>query len=235
MKTYLATILFLLSTSIIIASPDSKAEIEGIISDKISKKPVEYANIILFNSTDSSMITGTISSEDGQFSISSVEKGNYYLKIDFLGYHPLYIPNIYIESRKQILDVGTIYLNPGAIDLEEAEVVSSTDYISFKIDKKVVQVSDQIIAEGGAVVDALVNVPSVEVDASGNVSLRGSTNFTLLIDGRPSILNPSDALNQIQSAQVDKIEIITNPGAKYEANGTSGIINLLMKKQKKKA
>lgn len=215
------------------ANPPIKGEIKGKVTDQINNHPIEYANIVLFNASDSSMITGTISSEDGLFNLSPIEKGSYYLKIDFLGYEAHYTTPILVESKKQVLDIGIVTLKPTSINLKEAEVVSSTDYISFKVDKKVVNVSEQTNAEGGAVVDALVNVPSVQVDALGNVSLRGSSSFTLLIDGRPSVLDASDALNQIQAASVEKIEIITNPSAKYNAEGTSGIVNLIMKKQKK--
>lgn len=215
------------------ANPVDHGEIKGIITDKLTKQPIEYANIVLFQSSDSSMLTGTISSEEGLFILSSIQRGNYYLKVDFLGYDQQIISPIQMSLKKQEINLETIELSPKSILLEEAEVVSNTDYISFKIDKKIVHVSEQVNAEGGPVVDALVNVPSVQVDGSGNVTLRGSSSFTLLIDGRPSILTASDALNQIQASSVEKIEIITNPSAKYQAEGSSGIINLIMKKQKK--
>ncbi len=140
--------------------------------------------------------------------------------------------NIEINSKNEVIDLGTIKLKPTSIDLEETEIVANNNYIDFKIDKKVINVSEHINADGGAIVEALHNVPSVQVDAGGTVSIRGSTSFTLLIDGRPTVMSPSDALNTIQASTVDKIEVITNPSVKYDADGTSGIINLIMKKQK---
>lgn len=111
-------------------------------------------------------------------------------------------------------------------------MIADKNYVDFRIDKKVVNVSQHLNAEGGSAVDVLHNVPSVQVDAEGNVSLRGSTNFTVLIDGRPSVMGASDVLKQIPASAIDNIEIITNPSVKYDPDGISGIINLIMKKQK---
>ncbi|MFW6310063.1 MAG: TonB-dependent receptor domain-containing protein, partial [Prolixibacteraceae bacterium] len=119
---------------------------------------------------------------------------------------------------------------PSAVELEGVEVVADKSPIEYKLDKKVVNVSQVINAAGGTAVDVLENTPSVQVDIEGNVSVRGSSNFTVLIDGRPSVLSGSEALRQIPSSSIESIEIITNPSAKYEPDGTAGIINLVMKK-----
>lgn len=214
------------------AIPSKKASLGGIIVDQASKNPIEYASIVLVNTTDTSLLTGTISAADGSFLIENMEIGTYTLKIHFMGYQTKVIEHIAIKSKKEAVDLGAIPLSPASILLDEAEVAATNNYIDFKIDKKVINVGEHLSAEGGAVVDALHNVPSVQVDAGGNVSLRGSSSFTLLIDGRPSVMDASDALNQIPASSVEKIEIITNPSVKYNSDGTSGIINLLMKKQK---
>jgi len=228
----LSILIILLCPLKIFSAAPKKALISGIIINQASGKPIEYASIVLINIADSSISNGTISSADGSFILENIDKGTYHLRVYFIGYKTKIIESIEITSRRINLDLGTIQLMPSSIMLKEAEVIANNDYIDFKIDKKVINVSEHINAEGGAVVDALSNVPSVQVDGSGNVSLRGSSSFTLLIDGRPSVLEPSDALNQIQSSAVEKIEVITNPSVKYDSDGTSGIINLIMKKQK---
>ncbi len=209
-----------------------KATISGIIIDQASNKPIEYASLVLINIADTSILNGTISAADGSFMLENIETGSYHLKVHFIGYKTKVIENLEINSKRDKLNLGNIQLNPSSILLEETEIVANNNYIDFKIDKKVINVSEHINAEGGAVVEALNNVPSVQVDGGGNVTLRGSSSFTLLIDGRPSVLEPSDALNQIQSSSVEKIEVITNPSVKYDSDGTTGIINLIMKKQK---
>jgi outer membrane receptor protein involved in Fe transport len=211
-----------------------KASIMGIVIDSKTEQPIEYATLAVYNETDSTLVTGTISGAEGEFIISNLIKGSYYMEIKFIGYETKTISKVMISSNNQQIDLGTISISPASINLQETEVVGTNNYIDFKIDKKIINVQEQISAEGSAVVDALINVPSIQVDGAGNVSLRGSTSFTLLIDGQPTVLTASDALNQIQSASVDKIEIITNPGVKYDSDGTSGIINLIMKKQKRK-
>jgi len=213
-------------------NPAKKASITGTIIDEASGQPIEYASIVLMNVADSSMANGTISGADGTFLLENIDKGTYLLKVHFIGYQTNIIENVSLNSKKDHLDLGLIQLKPTSIMLSEAEIVGNNDYIDFKIDKKVINVSEHINAEGMPIVEALQNVPSVQVDAAGNVSLRGSTSFTLLIDGRPSVLEASDALNQIPSSSIEKIEVITNPSVKYDAEGTSGIINLITKKQK---
>ncbi len=224
--------LFFGGFSTVYASPPKKATISGTIVDESSGKPIEYANLVLLNPADSNFLTGTITNADGSFIIDNIEKGSYKLNIHFIGYQTITIENLKIQTKRDEIDLGQIKLQAESIMLGEAEIVANNDYIDFKIDKKVINVSEHINAEGAAVLEALHNVPSVQVDASGSVSLRGSSSFTLLIDGRPSVMEPSDALNQIQASSVEKIEVITNPSVKYDAAGTSGIINLIMKKQK---
>jgi len=228
----LMVLLLLVFQTTVFGNPAKKASITGTIVDAASGQPIEYANLVLLNPADSSMVNGTISGTDGSFLMEGIDVGIYQLKAHFIGFETAVLNQISIASKKDHLDLGSIPLKPSSIMLSEAEIVGNNDYIDFKIDKKVINVSEHINAEGGAVVEALQNVPSVQVDAAGNVSLRGSTSFTLLIDGRPSVLAPSDALNQIPSSSIEKIEVITNPSVKYDAEGTSGIINLITKKQK---
>jgi len=228
-----ALFITIITTNITEAAP-VKTSIIGKVIDKASGQPIEYANLVVYKVSDSSMAGGAVSSTNGDFSIQNLKFNSYYLKAHFIGYQAITISDIEINSKNKTVDLGRISMSPASVNLSETEIIGTNDYIDFKIDKTVVNVQEQLSAEGGAVVDALTNVPSVQVDGGGNVSLRGSTSFTLLIDGQPSVLDASDALNQIPSSEVDKIEIITNPSVKYDSDGTAGIINLVMKKQKSK-
>ncbi len=212
--------------------PGSKgARISGTVKDKSNSKNLEYSNIALFNQIDSSIVTGTITDQNGTFILENIPSGKYYLEADFIGYKKETIENIEIKGKKDDVSIN-IGLIVAAEMLKEMEVVADRNYIDYKIDKKVVNVSQHINAQGGSAADVLENVPSVAVDMDGNVSLRGSTSYTVLIDGKPSVLEGSDALKQIPAEMIENIEIITNPSAKYDPDGTTGIINIILKKNK---
>jgi len=231
----LLTVLLLAYTSIQAeenpnSDDDRKGKITGIIVDKATSQPMEFANIAVFNEQDSALVTGTITDEHGKFEIADVNYGDYYLEANFMGFEKLTVPDVELNSDNKNHDVGTIDLSPSTLAIGEVNVVADRAPVEYKLDKKVVNVSQVISATGGTAVDVLENTPSIQVDIEGNVSLRGSSDFTVLIDGRPSVLSGSDALRQIPSSAIENIEIITNPSAKYEPDGTAGIINLVMKK-----
>ncbi|OGV85551.1 MAG: hypothetical protein A3J88_06950, partial [Melioribacter sp. RIFOXYB12_FULL_38_5] len=135
-----------------------------------------------------------------------------------------------ITESNPVVNLKEIKLQSDAVQLKESEVVGERSAVEFKIDKKVVNVSQNLAATGGTAVDVLQNQPSIQVDANGNLTLRGSGSFTVMVDGRPSVLQGTDALRQIPANAIDNIEIITNPSAKYDAEGTAGIINIVTKK-----
>jgi len=205
--------------------------ITGSVFDADYMEPIEYANIVVYRVQDSSQVTGTITKPAGSFRITDIPPGTYYLEATFIGYETRIINNIEITPTDPDAHVGLISLHAVIIDVEGTEVVADRPALTFEIDKKVVNVSRHTTVTSGTAVDVLENVPSVNVDIEGNVSLRGSGNFTVLIDGRPTILDPSDALRQIPATMIENIEIITNPSAKYEPEGVSGIINVVMKKR----
>lgn len=209
---------------------DGKGTITGIVFDNKSEAPMQFANIAIYNITDSALITGGITNEKGEFEIRDIEFGDYFLEANFIGFEKSIIKTITINRENRTETLAKIILSPSAVALGEVNVVADKSAVEYKLDKKVVNVSQVISAIGGTAVDVLENTPSVQVDIEGNVSLRGSGNFTVLIDGRPSVLSGSDALRQIPSSSIENIEIITNPSAKYEPDGTAGIINLVMKK-----
>jgi outer membrane receptor protein involved in Fe transport len=206
--------------------------VRGEIFDAYSGKPMEYANVVLFSYRDSSMVSGTVTDQEGAFTMRQVPYGRFYLVANFIGFNRLTLEEIRITPNNKMINLGQMKLDPAAESLEAIEVVAEKEHIEFQIDKRVVNVSQDVMAQGGTAVTALENTPSVQVDIEGNVSLRGSSSFTVLVDGRPSVLTGSDALQQIPASNIDRIEIITNPSAKYDPDGVAGIINVILKQQK---
>lgn len=205
-------------------------KIKGKIIDAESKTPMEYANIAVFSKLDSKLVSGGIANEAGAFEISDLPFGAYYVEANFIGFEKTTVNDVKIIPNSNTVDMGTIELAVSRQNIGAVDVVAERNRIEYKIDKKVINVSQDINAAGGTAVTVLENTPSVEVDIDGNVSLRGSSSFTVLIDGRPSILSGSDALRQIPSSAIENIEIITNPSVKYDPDGMAGIINIVMKK-----
>lgn len=208
------------------------AKVTGVIMDASTNQPVEYASVALYRTKDSTLVGGVVSDPAGKFSITGLPYGKFYAQITFIGYKKLKVDNILLVPNQKTGNLGTVKLEASSTALKEVEVVGNSAQMEYKIDKKIVNVSQNIIASGGTVVDALQNTPSVQTDLEGNVTLRGSSSFTVLIDGKPSVVKGSDALQQIPASLVQSIEIITNPSAKYDAEGSAGIINVIMKKQK---
>ena len=207
--------------------------IVGRIVDADHARPIEYANIVLHRVADSTMAQGTISDPQGRFALGNVPVGRYYLAIHFIGYEDAFVDDINITRDGGVKDLGDISLTLTPIEMEEVEVAADRAPVVYELDKKVINVDRQLTATSGTAVDVLQNVPSVTVDLDGTVRLRGSGSFTVLIDGRPTALEGSDALAQIPSSMIENIEIITNPSARYNPEGMSGIINVVMKKDSK--
>lgn len=233
------SLLLLIMASICNAQPASPNQsgaflLEGIIRGKIidseSNVPLPYTNIVLNSQKDSSFVMGTIAADDGGFILGKVPYGQFYLEVKFIGYEKTIIPDIIISSEKKEKNLGSIEIVEASRQLDEVTVTAERSPVEYRIDKKVVHVSENLNAMGGSAAQALINIPSITVDIDGNVSLRGSSNFTVLIDGKPSPLEGSDALRQIPASAVENIEIITNPSAKYDPDGLSGIINIITKK-----
>lgn len=206
--------------------------VRGKVIEAESSAPMGYANVALFAAADSSVAGGIMTADNGSFEIKNIIPGKYYLSVNFIGFAKKTIP-LQITAAKPIHDVGTIKLLSADQKIGEVEVVAEKQRVEFKIDRRVVNVSQNIVSTGGTAVEVLENTPSVQTDFEGNVTLRGSSNFTVLIDGRPSVVKGSDALRQLPAAGIDKIEIITNPSAKYDPDGDSGIINVVMKRNQK--
>ncbi|MEN8192043.1 MAG: TonB-dependent receptor [Bacteroidota bacterium] len=204
--------------------------IVGHVLDKKTNDPLEYVNIVVLKEEDNTQVNGGITDTEGKFRIIGIRPGKYIAKVSYIGFKSVFVDDIDLNRSNRVMDLGNIYIEPASLQLEDAKVVGEKTPIEYKIDKKVINVSEQSTSISGSAVDVLENVPSVRVDIEGNVALRGSGSFTLLIDGRPSVLDATDALEQIPATSIDKIEIITNPSAKYDPEGVSGIINIISKK-----
>jgi len=213
-----------------VSIPAKNGKIKGKIIDAETKEAMEYANVAVYSQKDSKLVTGGITAANGSFEIDELPFGEYYVQANFIGFGTTKINDLKITPNSSTIDMGTIALIVDRTRVGEVEVVAEQNRVEYKIDKKVINVTNDINAAGGSAVTVLENTPSVEVDIDGNVSLRGSSSFTVLIDGRPSVLAGSDALKQIPSSAIQNIEIITNPSVKYDPDGMAGIINVVMKK-----
>jgi len=209
---------------------NKKGKIAGKVSEKGTAVPLQYAQVAIYNQLDSSLINGTITNVNGNFRIDKIPDGKYYVIAEFIGYTPLTKNDIHIDNKNNTVELGTIELEENATEIGAVNVVGRKEGTIIKADKKVLNVDKNLSATGGTAIDALKVSPSVTINQEGNVLLRGSTSFKVLIDGRPSALKPNDALKQIPAGRIDNIEIITNPSVKYESEGTAGIINIVTKK-----
>ncbi|MEM6723831.1 MAG: carboxypeptidase regulatory-like domain-containing protein, partial [Bacteroidota bacterium] len=217
-------------------SGPSKGMVKGFIFDQETNTPLEFATVSIHNTIDSSLVSGTITDEKGLFKLEVVP-GQYYLSVDFLAYESKQIDAIQVKQNKLLVDLGRIQIGSDAEALQEVEVRAERSQMQLSLDKKVYNVGSDMAAQGGTAADILDNVPSVTVDIEGNVNLRGSGNVRILVDGKPSTLigiSNSDGLRQLPANLIEKIEVVTNPSARYEAEGQSGIINIVLSKKQKK-
>ncbi len=205
--------------------------ISGRVLDASSGAPLPFAEVLVHDLSDA-LITGASTEVDGSFTLS-IDPDSYRISIRFLGYDP-WTKEITVQGD---LPLGELYVAQSDKLLEEIEVVGEKSELNLQIDKRVFNVGKDLIGRGGTALNVLDNVPSVTVDVEGNVELRGKSDVKILIDGKPSALldgSNMNGLNSIQSSSIDRIEVITNPSSKYEAGGTSGIINIILKKDAKK-
>ena len=210
--------------------------VAGKVIDKSAQKPLDYVSFRLFSTKDSSVVAGIFTDAEGKFTLEQLPYGNYYAKLTFSGYTTKQIEDISITAGMKIVNLGTLKMEIDAtLNLEEIKVVGNLDVLKAGIDKKVYNVGEDLSVKGGTANDVLNNVPSVEVDQDGRVMLRGDGTVTILIDGRPSSLSGSNGkslLDALPAGSIERIEVVTNPSAKYDPDGTSGIINIVLKKNK---
>jgi outer membrane receptor protein involved in Fe transport len=207
--------------------------ISGIITDAGTKQPVEFATVQLQQAD--SILNSTVTDRKGKFSLQTSAEGSVILQMSFIGYNKLSKP-LTITSIQQNVNIGSIEINLSNENLQEVTVTGRRSLLNISIDRKVYNVSSDVMAQSGSASDILKNIPSVEVDIEGAVSLRGSTGVMILINGRPSPLmrtNMAEALEQLPANSIERIEVITNPSARFKPDGTSGIINIVLKKNTK--
>ena len=232
-KLILAIVLLGLVPSIYAQRPGNTSDIvlSGKVLDNDDSFPLEYATVTLVNTNDPKAITGGITDQNGEFNITA-PAGTYDIKVEFISF----VPNIKkAQKLTENTSLGTIRLAMDAATLENVMVIAEKTTVEFKLDKQVYNVGKDLTVRGGTVSDVLDNVPSVSVDVEGNVALRGNDDIRILINGKPSGLvglNSSDALRQLPAESIERVEVITSPSARYDAEGSAGIINIILRRSK---
>jgi outer membrane receptor protein involved in Fe transport len=211
-----------------------QASLTGSVKDATKNEGLEFASIAVRSKTDSSKVYGNKSKEQGTFKVEKIPYGKYTVTISSLGFKSKVFSNYTID--KPAMDLGIVALSANDKSLNAVNIIGEKNTIELGIDKKTFNVDKNITAAGGTASDLLKNVPSVSVDMDGNISIRGKDNVTLLVDGKPSAMfgtDPQTALASIPASSIESIEVITNPSSKYEAQGMSGILNIILKKDRK--
>ncbi len=236
----LRLILFICIGAVIFISQESfsqaskKGVLKGKVQDSLSAAPLAFASIRIFESKEKKLVNGNITGDAGNFSVD-VPFGTYYAEVEFMGYVTHRTGEFRLTSERPEHDLGTVKLSPSVSTLEEVVVQAEKSSLELSLDKKIFNVGKDLSNAGGTATDILMNIPSVSVDPEGNVKLRGSDNVRILIDGKPSGLvsfKGGSGLQQLQASMIERVEVITNPSARYEAEGMAGIINIVLKKER---
>lgn len=216
-------------------SADAKGKISGKVTDATTKLPVDYATVSVFKQGSTSPFNGISTDAKGAFSITNIPAGDYKVTVDFLGYQKTTIDHVIVGNNPATSVLNNILLQPSSKQLQTVNVVAKVPVIENRIDKMVYNAANDLTSQGGVAIDVLKKVPQVTVDIDGNVELQGNANVRFLINGKPSSIfgaSLADALQAIPASQIKSIEVITSPGARYDAAGTGGIINIILKDSK---
>jgi hypothetical protein len=231
---FFALVVVLLFSSFLASAQSPKIGVVGKVADSISNNVLAFATIRIFNVDDKSLVNGNISGEAGEFAIE-LPIGSYYAEIDFMGYNSYRSKSFALSRERPLHDVGLVQLTPSVNTLSEVVIQAEKSSMELSLDKKVFNVGQDLANAGGTANDILMNIPSVSVEPDGGIKLRGSSNVRILIDGKPSGLvsfKGGSGLQQLQASIIERVEIITNPSARYEAEGKAGIINNVLKKER---
>src|SRR5687768_3136108 len=234
MKKFLV-LLILVGSGIMVHAQDSKGngKVLGSVTDVETNQPVEYANVALLDPATQKPVNGAVCDDKGKFVIQKIAPGTYTVTISFIGYETQTIENIKVEDKRDDVNLGTIKLGTSSKILSEVVVQGQKQLIEERVDRTIYNAENDITTKGGDATDVLKRVPMLSVDLDGNVTLRGSQNIKVLINNKPSTIMASsvaDALKQIPADEIKSVEVITSPSAKYDAEGTGGIINIITKK-----
>lgn len=236
-KTIQLTLILSFLTFNIFAQGTGKSAIKGVLKDASTGETIPFASAILINKTTKAIVKSTQTDVNGVFAMTSLPNGIFTFKISFVGYQTMVRDNVTLTTTSGTVNFGDIKMNVSKGNvLSEVTVTSQKAAMQLGIDKKIFSVDQSLVSEGGSASDLLANVPSVQTDIDGNVSLRGSTGVKVLIDGKPSLIaggNVAQILQSIPASSIESVEVITNPSAKYDAEGQSGIINIVLKKNTK--
>jgi ferric enterobactin receptor len=231
-KIWLPLLALLCMNTLAKAQGGSTGRISGRIIDSLSGEAVEYGSVGLLIQETNKVVNGTTSDDKGIFTLGGIPYGIYKINIDFIGYQPFAKNNIVVNAATPNIVLGDLRLKSRAT-LKTVTITTEHSLIENKIDKMVYNADKDLTAQGGVATDLLKKIPQISVDVDGNVELQGNSNITFLIDGKPSTVfgnNVADVLATIPSSQIQAIEVVTSPGAKYDAEGTGGIINIVLKK-----
>ncbi len=213
----------------------STVTLSGLVKDKASKSVLPFVNVVIKKEKEGSFVTGTVTSEEGLFTIPTITPGNYTLELSYMGYKN-FTQDLLVGKLSAFLDLGTIELEENVATLSEVVVTGQQDAVVETMDKKSYNLADNISQSGGSMLQAMQNLPGVTINQEGNVQLRGSDKVTVLIDGKQTALTgfgSQAGLDNIPASAIERVEIINNPSAKYDANGMAGIINIITKKENK--
>ena len=207
--------------------------ISGMVKNASTKAAIPFVSVVFKNAGDTAFVTGTLTSETGLFTLSNVNAGNYIIEVSGVGYNTRFV-NLYVGTLSTFLDVATIELDESAANLGTVTVTGLRDGVDNKLDKKTFSIANNLSQAGGSVLQAMQNLPGITVQ-DGKIQLRGSDKVAILIDGRQTAITgfgSQSGLDNLPASAIEKIEIINNPSAKYDANGNAGIINIIYKKNK---
>lgn len=232
LRFYLSIGIFLNISIIVTSQPISFSSVQGVVAEKATGQPLEFVDVALLDAVGSGFVLGTSTNQAGEFRIAEVPPGQYLLQLNFIGFETKETAPFFVGGQGQELDLGKIPMAVSRNLLDEVKVTAERSTYSLSLDRKIYNVEKDLQSQVSSVAEILQNIPSVTVDVDGQVSLRGTSNVTYFINGKPSALlraNGSAALQQIPASTIRRIEVITNPSAKYRPDGIGGIINIVLK------
>lgn len=235
MKPFLLILLTVISVRALGAREFTQGVIKGKVLDE-KRAAVPYATVILKNHSDSALVKGEMTDDNGSFTFDQLKEGKYFIEIQLLGYEKIKKEKIEITGDKPVQDLGALSIKPGTAELKTVNIIADKPFIERQIDKTVVNIENSIVQTGSSVMEVMEKLPGVQVNQDGAISMKGKQGVVIMMDNKPTLLSGQDLANMLKgmpSANLQKIELITNPSAKYEAAGNAGIINIVTKKNKR--